>query len=571
MGSILINWIYIFFTTFIIGEFCVNKFFSYLKYEKRISLITYIICGIAINTAYAGYFSLFSGVNITANVILIMICLLFVWLERKKYREIISNIRFSKRNIICAIFCIIGILGISYFCSNTNFMSDTGLYHAQSIRWNEEYGAVKGIANMHERFGYNSSFFVFSALYSMKDIFGQSLHAGQGFIAALICVYSFIGFMSHSSRKYLVSNICRIAPFLYTVIILNEIISPTTDYPTVYLVMWIVIEFVTLVEEQENEYAPFAFLSLIAFFMVSLKLTAAGMVLVVIYPAYLMIKEKKWRQIGICVATGILLVAPYFIRNVIISGWLIYPFAAIDLFQVDWKVPLGTVIGDAADIKIYARYQYDRTLVNQSIFKWFPSWWNGQKELERYFSAAALLAVFFGIISIVIKCIRKRTIRRNKDIPLMIINGVMIINLFFWLLTSPLHRYGYAFVLTVPLLFIGTAIDFYWNKWFERISVLLCISGISIFMLYPSYKILWDDYYLMKNLITDNSYLMIQKDYPLAEMEQTDLNGITIYYPKEAGGQSWYNDFPATNFGENIQYWENRGKSIEDGFRNRGL
>lgn len=574
MISILFNWVYILVTTFIAGEFFLNRFYTCIKYKKNLSICTCIVCGIAINTAYAGYFSLFGGVNIVANIILIGVCILFAWIDRKKYKEIFSDVCFSKSKMVCWLLCLIGIVVIAYFCSNTNFMYDTGLYHAQSIRWNEEYGAVKGITNIHERFGYNSSFFLFCALYSMKDLFGQSLHAGQGFIAAIICVYSLSGLFNHFSRKYLVSNICRLAPAIYTLIILCEIISPTTDYPTVYLIMWIVIEHTTMSEngstgkDRKFYYMQYALLAIIAVFIVSLKLTAAGMVLIAVYPIYYMIKDKNWKAIWICVTIGLLLILPYFIRNIILSGWLVYPFAAIDLFNVDWKIPVATVIGDATDIKVYARYQYDRTLVNQTIFQWFPTWWNGQRELERFFSAAALISVVPGIFYILVKAFRKK---KDRDIPFMIIDGVMIINLFFWLLTSPLHRYGYAFVITVPLLIIGISIDAFWDNWIERILVVLCTFGISVLIIYPVYKILWDDYYLMKGLITDSTYIIMQKDYPTTEMDATDLNGITIYYPKEAGGQSWYQDFPATNFGENIQYWENRGEKIEDGFRNKGL
>ena len=41
---------------------------------------------------------------------------------------------------------------------------DTGLYHAQAIRWIEEYGVVCGLGNLHSRFAYNSAAFALCAL-----------------------------------------------------------------------------------------------------------------------------------------------------------------------------------------------------------------------------------------------------------------------------------------------------------------------------------------------------------------------------------------------------------------------
>lgn len=184
MISVLLNWIYILLTTFIIGTFCVNRFASFMNYPKRICPVTRIISGIAVITAYAGYFSLFGGVGVVANLLLMLTCFVFLRIDREYYRlafQSLQSVKIKKIDIIYTVICVLGILGIAYFCSNTNFMTDTGLYHAQSIHWIEEYGAVKGIANMFERLGYNSSFFSFIALYSMKGIFGQSLHAGHRF------------------------------------------------------------------------------------------------------------------------------------------------------------------------------------------------------------------------------------------------------------------------------------------------------------------------------------------------------------------------------------------------------
>lgn len=100
MVSIFINWIYILVTTFIIGEFIVRKLYSAIKCERQISVITCVICGMAINTAYAGYVSLFGGVSIVANIILICVCCLFVWLERRNYVDFFSRFHFSRKNII---------------------------------------------------------------------------------------------------------------------------------------------------------------------------------------------------------------------------------------------------------------------------------------------------------------------------------------------------------------------------------------------------------------------------------------------------------------------------------------
>ena len=51
-------------------------------------------------------------------------------------------------------------------------------------------------------------------------------------------------------------------------------------------------------------------------------------------PGCYLMKDKKWREIGRYLFLGILTALPYFIRNVLLSGWLVYPFTQIDIFNV---------------------------------------------------------------------------------------------------------------------------------------------------------------------------------------------------------------------------------------------
>ena len=238
------------------------------------------------------------------------------------------------------------------------------------------------------------------------------------------------------------------------------------------------------------------------------------------------------------------------------------------------------------DVKVYARYLYDRAAIDQTIFEWFPTWWNGQKSVERWFSLAAFAAIFAEVLNCVVRSIMM--IRKTKNNPstltnegtenktltvvrygaFMFLKVVVLISFLSWLFTSPLHRYGYAFVLTLPLLLIGNWLDLFQEQkvWLRVLSV-LCVGAACIILWIPSYRMMKDDILYLWNQKSDTSHLVKQKDYPNPSMLSEDLNGITIYYPEEAGGQSWYYAFPATNFGENIQYWENRGDSVEDGFR----
>ncbi|NBH84331.1 hypothetical protein D7X88_08935 [bacterium C-53] len=567
MIVILLNWMYAFLTMGIVGGFLLRRIYKFCGYRGKVPFVSKLVLGVGAVTAYAGYFSIFTGVGAIANLILLVICMVMLHIDRKKIlNETLAGVK-DTPGWYYAIYAVI-FAGCLYFTAYGSFMYDTGLYHAQAIRWIEEYGCVRGQAFVHERFGYNSSFFCLCALYSMKSVLGQSLHTLSGFMAGIVMCYSAGGFLQgiRMKRRWICpANFVRLGPFIYFIIVCQELISPTTDFATVFLIMWLVIRWVELLEENAPV-EPYCMLCVISVFLISLKLSTGILVLLVIYPAVSLVRDKRWREIGLFIAMGLFVLLPYLIRNIIITGWLVYPFSAIDLFDVDWKLAKETLDGDSADITVYARRVYDRSLRDQSIFEWFPVWWREQGTLYRYYTVFAFAGIGLEALHVVFELI-KYVKRKNREwFPYAYINLIMIACFLFWLFSAPLHRYGFAFVLMMPLVAIGSL--FYRKE--EPGVVLAAMGAVSacalLFMVRPSAEIMRSDISYIQNTL-NGDYVRWQKDYPKADVEAGSVNGITVYYPKEPGGQSWYQDFPAAPFGENLIYWEARGETIKEGFR----
>ena len=201
----LLNWLYILITCFICGFFVLTRIASHTgEGGKKVRAGGSVMCGIAVLTAYSEYFSLFTGVGVTANLLLVIACLIFVFTDGKKYREYAgayvrqlkndSRVRWVKISVIAVSLLII--LVCAFFTASSNFTYDTGTYHAQSIHWIETYGVVRGLAHMQTRLGFNNSYFALCALYSFHFL-GQSMHALSGFLAAFVMVYAFLGYARH--------------------------------------------------------------------------------------------------------------------------------------------------------------------------------------------------------------------------------------------------------------------------------------------------------------------------------------------------------------------------------------
>lgn len=182
-------------------------------------------------------------------------------------------------------------------------------------------------------------------------------------------------------KKLLLSDYARIAAIYYLTTIWDEVVSPASDYSIMCMIFFIVIKWLGELERQqetkEENCAPYALLCVAGVYALTLKLTAGLILLLLIKPAYLLLRDRRFKEIGIYLGTGLLVAAPWVIRTVLISGWLVYPFPALDLFSFDWKMSAEVAQVDAAQIKTWARGLYDAAKIGVPFSEWFPAWFYG--------------------------------------------------------------------------------------------------------------------------------------------------------------------------------------------------
>ena len=581
MISVLINWSYVFITTYIIGYFTLSRAYRFYKHERHIGIMSSVMAGLAITTAYAGFFSIFYKVGIVANIVMILFCVLFVWLDRTHYTDILSDINGGKfigrifgsgsTRIIKVIVFSIFFVAALFFTTEGNFFSDSGYYHEQSIRWIEEFGTVKGSVHILKRLAYNSCYFCQCALYSMRDIFSQSLHCLSGFYGILVMGYALAGF-----NKSIRTNAIRLAPFVYFILLCSEITSPASDYPLVFSVFYVAIRWFELLDDNEEHYSPYALLSLFVVFLISIKLTVGCLILIVIKPAIAMIKEKRIKEIITSIMAGIIILLPYFIRNYIICGWLIYPFTKIDIFNPDWKLPMRHVQTDADEIKVWGRGMGQiGGQVTDGIKVWLPHWWEYMSVPNRMIVASAIIVLSVYLVYRVCRFISeviRHGIKKTAtevvidNIDRYIFEAALLFSLLYWFFESPLFRYGVCYIFIAMFYAIGDMLGEAWNKSviIKVAVVLICVLTMIPFTNGIIEYFKWNYECILYN--SDYEYFVMQEDYPRVEYGTTEINGVTFYYPKEELGQIGYHMFPALWFNgtDNV---ESRGDKITDGYR----
>lgn len=547
MLFILLNWLYIFITTLITGYgilYAIKKAFGWTP--RRIH--TCIMAGLVALTAYAQWFSLIYRVNLEANLILIAADAVILFAVRKSLPQFLRNAlhdmgRGKKIGIVVLI------VVCAYFTSRGSYISDTNLYHAQCIRWLEEYGILKGLANIQSRAAYNSSAFCLSALYSMKYVFGQSMHAVQGFMALLLgCLCLDIGGLV-KRKKPVLSDFMRLGAIYYLTLLHREIMSPSSDFAVMITLFYIMIVWLDLLERREGSAVPYSLLCVAGVYAVTLKLTSGLILILLIKPVVMLIRERKGKEILAYLFLGLMVIAPYLIRNVVISGWLIYPMTALDLFDVDWKVPAELVNADSFQIRSWGKGIHEYGMYEAGPSKWWPNWFrttlSSTEKILILADAAALLLFVFMLI---------RQVREKKpgEWDRLLVMTTAAASFLFWQFSAPLARYGYAYILSLALLVFG---ELYLELWKNKKNTVL-------FMLFGLF-FLWKGVTLLQGIWSQRvlPYYIAQVDYDNNEGEEDvrehQVNGVTFYY-----NVSGYHKLPGGG-----SMFTMRSDKLKDGFR----
>jgi hypothetical protein len=119
--------------------------------------------------------------------------------------------------------------------------ADTGLYHAQTIRWFESYQIVPGLGNLQERFAFNSSWLVLNASFSLAFLGLRSFHLVNGAIFVSAMIFFADGLLELGRKKLSVACFMKIAFLLLAIYLLvSDVSSADNDMP-VSLITWILL------------------------------------------------------------------------------------------------------------------------------------------------------------------------------------------------------------------------------------------------------------------------------------------------------------------------------------------
>lgn len=552
MVTVLLSWLIIGTASLIFGKAIVDRIYCD-DLDTMGKLDIYLMAGIIFLNVYAQIFSLFYKVSKVACLILfaagtILACrYLFVRIQERKR---LLDLGFFREHPYRLALILAGGGGTLAWMLQAPTHYDTGLYHAQAIRWIEEYGIVPGLGNLHMRLAYNSAFMSLQALFSLKWLLGQSLHTLNGFFCLFCISYAIMTVRLQKEQRWYVSDILKCFMLLYIVMQRHHLSSPCTDIWAMLLVFYVSIKWFEFAERNEQEEAPWCFICLTAIYAVTVKLSAAPIALFAVYPLLMLVKKGDGKRILGNIMASVIMVVPFLVRNVILSGYLIYPYAGIDLFSVDWKMLASEVESDSFGVKIYGWGYTTEEAYEKSMVRRIPHWFQTQR-------MGTKLLIIAGTVCAVILLVRLYRYVHLKKLRESVFMATILISLLFWFVTAPLDRYGAVYFMIVIAVAIGEILKWRWNA---AMNLLADISAVMVM------AILCGIYLSRLEVVytTERAYLVKQPDYLEWPMEQRQIDDAVVWVPKK-GDQGGYEPFPSTPH-RNPGKIHMRGKSFKEGF-----
>ena len=461
MLLIILSWMYILFTT-------INFGFGFDKIAvlKNKNFVITSILGLFSITVLASIWAVFGRINIEFYIfILIINCFIFL-----KYRALILSIYktffndlkqldpFLKLFLITSFFLIIA------QCASIPYVIDNESYYIQTIKWLNEYGFVKGLANLHLFLGQQSgwhitqSAFNFSFLYkNFNDLSGFCLLLGNVF-----AILKLNDYYESRNKTYLIVGLLPLANIFF----FQFISAPSPDI-AVYIYSFI-ISFYFLENYKKTSIETFNLLVILILFLLYIKNTTLTFVLI---PILLLFTNFKFisKKLFFSFVFSILILTLFFTKNIIICGSLIFPSKLPPFFTLDYAISDTVETLYYKQLKNYYGYFLSDEQFNaMSTFDLFIKWLSLPK-LNGFFNK---ISVFLIVIcpSLIYKFENKK--------KLWVLYAVMIIQLCVLFATSPQYRFFMNFILFFSLFCLACFI-----KSRKIITIFLFISLIPMLII----------------------------------------------------------------------------------------
>jgi hypothetical protein len=425
------------------------------------------LLGLVFSNTVTTILSLFIPIN-TRVLVLLLVCSFFMlYFIQNDLKDLLIILR-TRKNVIWYSLPFILIAFVVSLGPPTK-VYDTGLYHLQTIKWIEAYSVIPGLANLHGRFGFNPNIFTLFACTSLFEVFKQEIFSVNFTIYSILVLHFtnkiHLIFKQDGVSNQLLFNLIIFVNIIFTSTYLH---SPSPNFILAVIPFFILASASKPSSQSDAEgfknYIPILILCV---YVVTVKLATIPLMLL----AFLIAVRFKsgYRKSLWLLPLLALIVLPWLIRNILLTGWLLYPLPSLDLFNFDWKVPLSGVVREKAWVTGYARNPGDPDLLaraQMSFSGWFPLWWHKLGIENKVLFVASLAAPALALAALSAKKVK-------IGYWALAVIATSFFGVLFWFTMAPAVTFGKPFLIAAaisPLLYLKSSLSDHWKPGYKLVS-----------------------------------------------------------------------------------------------------
>lgn len=408
---------------------------------------------------------------------------------------------------------------------------DTGLYHIQAIRWIQQHAAVPGLANLHFRLAFAAPWFEAQALFDPAILGGRPTFALNGWIF-VVAVSFFLGEISNVSERVTLSRLLRWGSVPAAFWLLRRGLASASPDVAVALFSWVVL--VLLAEKLE--FGAGADLDVKAWAITALATFAAvtkpSAIPLLLAPIWLIGRNLRNDRRGALALGGLAaaVAAPFLVRNVILSGYWLFPATWSRVPWLSWTVPPEKVAGFVAEIRNWARLPNRPPVSALDLKAWIPTWVHNMSDVERLILGALPVLGLIHLILALRRAPGRRTPEPISEDPILV--GIALSGTLFWWVSAPDPRFGWGFFPFLALLLAAPLVHGWIGRRQRRTVALVLTLLLAAILLDQGRRVVTQE----KASLEGHSLWPVSP--PAVETRTVVRDGIEIHVPI-TGEQCW--------------------------------
>ena len=227
---------------------------------------------------------------------------------------------------------------------------------------------------------------------------------------------------------------------------------------------------------------------LISFIVIFIFLNKNSYILTLLIPVVYFFKNKininKIEIIKKLFAPYTLMLFLWLLKNIIISGCIIYPLTKTCFTNIEWSEKKMNIKKEAIAAEAWAKAwpQYNGDLSQKKFnknFNWVEAW--SKTHLKKIIIILTPYILFLAVISLLIifSKNKKNFLHKDNDLQLLILLNVIFVIIFF--LKFPLLRYGTSYLISLIILLFLSCIKKFNLLMINKLSKILIIFIFTIF------------------------------------------------------------------------------------------